>query len=68
VFSAVGAECRGWYRKLISEVHYHLKDLGAEHVYLSTQEQNASVLRTWEKLGYHYAKTERILRAILTPA
>jgi dTDP-4-amino-4,6-dideoxy-D-galactose acyltransferase len=66
VFSAISGECRGWYRKLISEMHYHLQEVGAEHVYLTTQAQNIPVLRTWQKLGYEYAKTERVLRKIVT--
>ena len=66
VFSAVSAEYRGWYRKLLSEIHYHLIGVGAQHVYLTTQEQNRPVRRTWEKLGYRQAKTEYILRIVLT--
>ena len=65
---AVGAEYRGWYRKLISEIHYHLKAVGAQHVYLTTQEQNTAVLQTWKKLGYEHAKTERIFRRIVAAA
>ncbi len=67
VFSAVGRDSRGWYRKLISEIHYHLKHIGAEHSYLTTQQQNTAVVRSWERLGYQYAKTECVLRAVLRP-
>jgi hypothetical protein len=65
VFSAVAPESKGWYRKLISEISYHLRDLGAQHVYLTTQATNSVVVRTWESLGYQYGKTEHILRKIL---
>jgi dTDP-4-amino-4,6-dideoxy-D-galactose acyltransferase len=68
VFSAVSSEFKGWYRKLISESHHHLRDVGAQHVYMTTQPTNAAVLWIWEQLGYHYAKTEHILRKILRPA
>ena len=50
-----------------SQIHYHLKYIGAEHSYLTTQQQNTAVARSWEKLGYHYAKTEYVLRTVLRP-
>jgi hypothetical protein len=65
VFSAVSPEFKGWYRKLISESHYHLRDIGAQHSYMTTQPTNAAVLWIWEQLGYHYAKTEHIMRKLL---
>ena len=66
VFSAVAPEFKGWYMKLISEISYHLKDLGAEHAYLTTQATNSVVLRIWESLGYRYGKAEHILRKVIT--
>jgi dTDP-4-amino-4,6-dideoxy-D-galactose acyltransferase len=65
VFSAVSPEFRGWYLKIISEIHYHLKEIGAEHAFLSTQVTNKAVIRVWEKLGYTFGKTEHVFRVIL---
>ncbi len=65
VFGAVGPEFRGWYKKLISEVNYHLKEVGAQHTYLTTQITNRAVLRAWESLGYSFGKGEHILRIVL---
>ena len=64
VFSAVAPEFKGWYRKLISEISYHLKDMGAQHAFMTSQATNSAVLWTWESLGYRYGKTEHILRKI----
>ena len=65
VFSAVSPEYKGWYRKIISEINYHLRDLGAEHSYLITQITNIAVSWIWEGLGYRFGKGEHILRIIL---
>jgi len=65
VFSAVSREYRGWYRKLISEINYHLREIGAEHSYLITQITNIAVTWTWESLGYRYGRGEHIFRAVL---
>lgn len=65
VFSAVSTEYRGWYRKLISEINCHLRDIGAEHSYLATQVTNKAVLRVWESLGYRFGKGEYIFRVLL---
>lgn len=65
VFSAVSPEFKGWYRKLISEINYHLRDVGAEHSYLATQITNISVTWVWESLGYRLGKGEHIFRLVL---
>ena len=65
VFSAVSPEFKGWYRKLISEISYHLKEAGAQHAYMTTQATNSPVVWTWESLGYRYGKCEHILRKLL---
>lgn len=64
-FGAVGSEFRGWYMKLISEICYHLKALGAEHFFMVSQATNNAVVRCWEKLGFRYGKSEVILRLVL---
>lgn len=65
VLSAVSSEFKGWYRKLISEVNYHLCEIGAEHAYLATQTTNIPVVRVWESLGYTYGKSEHVFRRII---
>lgn len=65
VVSAVSNEYKGWYRKLISEVHYYSNGLGAEHIYMTTQAPNYAVLWVWETLGYHFGKCEHVFRIVL---
>lgn len=65
VFSAVSREFKGWYQKLISEVHYHLQQMGAEYSYVSTQTTNKAVIWVWEKLGYRFGRAELVLRIVL---
>jgi hypothetical protein len=65
VFSAVAPEFKGWYKKLISEISYHLKERGAQHAFMTSQSTNSAVIWTWESLGYRYGKSEHILRKIL---
>ncbi len=65
VLSAVGPEFKGWYRKIISEIGYHLQDVGAEHSYLVTQITNGAVIWVWESLGYRFGKGEHVMRIVL---
>jgi hypothetical protein len=65
VFSAVDPEFKGWYLKIISELNYHLRDVGAEHCYLITQVTNRAVIRVWENLGFGYGRGEHIFRIVL---
>ncbi len=64
-FSAVSSECKGWFKKLISEIIYHLKEIGAEHTYYVTQITNKPVAWVLEGAGYHFGRGEHILRIIL---
>ncbi len=62
VLSAVSSETnRGWYKKLIIEMTYKLRDEGAEIIYMNTQSTNIPVLYTWEILGYKIGRTTHIL-------
>jgi len=65
VFSAVSGEFRGWYRKIISELNYFMKDEGAEFAFLITQSTNKAVIHSWESLGYKFGKNELVFRKIL---
>lgn len=61
ILSAVSTTCKGWYYKLISEMTYHLREIGAKYILLSTQSTNRAVLKTWEALGYTIGTTTHIL-------
>jgi dTDP-4-amino-4,6-dideoxy-D-galactose acyltransferase len=61
VLSAVAPSCKGWYQKLITEMTYHLREQGAEYIFMNTQSTNRAVFRVWEKLGYQLGSTNHIL-------
>lgn len=62
VLSAVSDHTRrGWYKKLISEMSYHLRDQGAAYVFMNTQATNRAVFHTWESLGYKLGSTTHVL-------
>lgn len=63
--AAVSPEFRGWFRRLASETNYHLRDIGAEHIFFSSQMTNVRIIATWEKLGFHYGKGELIFSRVL---
>lgn len=65
VLSAVSPQNKGWYRRLISEINFHLMDLGAEYVFISTQATSRAVIRVWESLGFRFGKASLVLRKIL---
>ncbi|MCC8358763.1 hypothetical protein [Salinimicrobium sediminilitoris] len=52
---------KGWYKKLISEMTYLLKERGAKSIFMNTQSTNIAVLVTWEKLGYRIGRVSHIL-------
>ena len=53
VLSAVSSQTnKGWYKKLISEMTYHLIEQGAQYIFMNTQSTNRAVYHTWEQLGY----------------
>lgn len=52
VLSAVSAtHCRGWYKKLISEMAYLLKEEGADYAFMHPASTNRAVIHTYETLG-----------------
>lgn len=67
VLSAVAPRHRGWYVRIISELGEHLRSIGAEHAFLTTQITNNAVIRCWEKLGYQFGKGEHVFRKLLRP-
>lgn len=62
VLSSVSSEtCKGWYLKLISEMAYHLKSIGADYAFMHPATTNRAVIHTYEKLGCKYGKCVHIL-------
>jgi hypothetical protein len=50
---------------VLSEVVYHLKELGIDHVACSTQITNRSAIRAGEHLGFKCGKSEYVFRLLL---
>ncbi len=61
VLSAVAPSCKGWYQKLISEMTHHLREQGAEYIFMNTQSTNRAVFKVWQRLGYELGSTNHIL-------
>ena len=53
-------EFKGWFYKILAEVHHHLKQVGAEHCFYSTQIANRASVRVAEKHGYRCGRGEHI--------
>ncbi len=52
VLSAVSSQtCKGWYKKLISEMAYYLQSQGAEYAFMHPASTNKAVIYTYETLG-----------------
>jgi hypothetical protein len=64
-FTAVGHNCKGWFLKLISEIHYHLREIGLEHSYYISQVTNSRVIAVLERLGYRFGGTSLTLRKLV---
>lgn len=62
VLGAVDPEFRGWFKKLITEACWLLKDQGAEHVVMCSQITNKASFRAWEDLGFKFGKGSYIYR------
>lgn len=62
---AVDPSMAGWYTKLVSEVCYHLKDMGVQHIYIPGSVCNRAVIAAWQKLGLKYGHTEYVFRLVL---
>jgi len=62
VLSAVSSEtCKGWYRKLISEMTFHLREVGAETIFMHPAITNRAVIHVLEGLGYRFGRATHIL-------
>ena len=62
VLSAVSSKTnKGWYIKLISEMAYHLKSIGADYSLMHPASTNKAVIHSYEKLGCKLGKVTHIL-------
>lgn len=61
VLSAVAAERRGWYVKLIGEMTLKFKEQGVDIAFMTTQSTNRAVLKVWTSFGYRFGKSSHIL-------
>jgi hypothetical protein len=64
-FSVVGPELKGWYRKLMLELHRHFREVGVAHAYYVTQVTNSAVIHVLSGLGYRFGRAEHVLRILL---
>jgi len=58
---AVAPTCRGWGQKLVSEMTYHLREVGADYTFIGTQSANRRVCRLLENLQYRLGSMSHIL-------
>lgn len=65
VLSAVSNEFRGWMENVDGEILYHLRRVGVEHVYGSTQVTNVPVVEFAEYRGARFGRCEHIFRIVL---
>jgi hypothetical protein len=61
--AAPGAENR--FVGVVSELHYHLRDRGTEHVLFTTQITNRATLRIAQHFGYKFGRGEYVFRLLL---
>jgi dTDP-4-amino-4,6-dideoxy-D-galactose acyltransferase len=65
VFSAVSRDAPGWYPRLVSEALLDLQSQGVTTAFLTTQAENAPVLRVWQHYGFTPAQTTLVLRKVI---
>jgi dTDP-4-amino-4,6-dideoxy-D-galactose acyltransferase len=61
VLSAVSSKtCKGWYKKLISEMAYYLHSQGADFAFMHPASTNKAVIHTYETLGCRLGQVSHI--------
>jgi dTDP-4-amino-4,6-dideoxy-D-galactose acyltransferase len=65
VLSAVSPEFMGWMGKLGPEVNLHLRSVGAEYSYGSTQVTNRSIIWFAQEAGATFGRCEHVFRIVL---
>jgi dTDP-4-amino-4,6-dideoxy-D-galactose acyltransferase len=65
VLSAVSKDFMGWMGKLGPEVNLHLRSIGAEYSFGSTQVTNRSIIWFAQEMGASFGRCEHIFRILL---
>lgn len=66
ILTAVSLDFKGWFRKILSEVHYYARErVGAEHALYGTQLTNRAVIWVLESLGYKLGNGQYIFRIVI---
>lgn len=65
VLAAVAPDATGWFHRLVVESMMHVRERGADALYLTTQATNRATLRVFESLGYRYGECTLVFRKVL---
>lgn len=65
MLSAVAPEFMGWMDRLDLEVLRHLKEIGAQHSFGSTQVTNRAIIWFAQEAGARFGRCEHVLRSML---
>ncbi|HSD61406.1 MAG TPA: hypothetical protein VLC55_11190 [Burkholderiales bacterium] len=65
VLAAVAPDATGWFHRLVVESMLHVREQGADALYLTTQATNKATLHVFESLGYHYGECTLVFRRVL---
>lgn len=65
MFALASRRANGWAMRILSELNYHLKELGVEHVFFTTQVANRPASRISEHLGFRLGRCEHVMRRVL---
>ena len=58
--SVSSATCKGWYRKLVSELACHLREVNAEYAFAHPASTNRAVIHTYETLGFKLGQVSHV--------
>jgi len=65
ILAAVAPAATGWFHRLVVESMLHVREHGADALYLTTQATNKATVRVFESLGYRYGECTLVFRRVL---
>jgi len=65
VLAAVAPDATGWFHRLVVASMMHVREHGADALYLTTQATNKATVRVFESLGYRYGECTLVFRRVL---
>ena len=65
VLAAVAPDATGWFHRLVVESMVHVREQGADVLYLTTQGTNKATVRVFASLGYRYGECTLVFRRVL---